>query len=98
MMNVLREVAVKRDALIGAGRRRAWRAVWTPTATSARASEPAVSRGRVRAGVQSGSEAGISIRPAPCALAIRNDQSGETDHAGLHADAHAVAVAVERVP
>ena len=44
-----------------------------------------------------GSTTGISISPAPCALAIRNDHAAEPGEAHRHAEAHPMARAVERV-
>jgi len=51
-------------------------AVWTPTAASARTSEPeaVISRAGLSAR-HSGTSAGTSISPAPCAVAIAKDHS-----------------------
>jgi hypothetical protein len=43
----------------------------------------------------SGSSTGIAISPAPCAPAIRKDQSNQP---GLHAHAQALAVSARHVP
>jgi hypothetical protein len=62
-------------------------AVWTPTAASARTSEPdAPTSPADTSPRQSGINAGTSIKPAPCALDIMKDQSASpTCPAGLRA-------------
>ena len=50
------------------------------------------------AAAQIGSSTGISMRPAPWALAITNDHSGKPGEAGLHADDEPPAMAIDDMP